>query len=103
MDNSNVDDWEGEEFWEFRLYVTGKTPRSLETFDNLKELCEAHLKGNCNIEVLDLRENPELAKDKNITAIPTLIKELPPPIKRVIGTLANEEKVLVGLEIIPHR
>ncbi|MGZ7043363.1 MAG: circadian clock KaiB family protein [Methanobacterium sp.] len=103
MDNSNVDNGEGEEFWEFRLFVTGKTPRSLETFDNLKELCEAYLKGNCSIEVLDLRENPELAKDENITAIPTLIKELPPPIKRVIGTLANEEKVLVGLEIIPHR
>ena len=87
----------------FQLFVTGKTPRSLEAFANLKELCETHLESKCHIEVFDLRENPEIAKVENINAIPTLIKDLPVPIKRVIGTLADEEKVLLGLEIIsPH-
>lgn len=93
MDSYNV--------WNLRLYVAGQTPKSLEAFSNLKEICETHLKGRYKIEVLDLSENPELAKNDNILAIPTLVRKLPEPVKKIIGTLANEEKVLVGLEINP--
>lgn len=90
-----------ENIWNLRLYVAGQTPKSLEAFANLKEICETHLKGKYKIEVIDLTENPELAKNDNILAIPTLVRKLPEPVKKIIGTLANEEKVLVGLEIQP--
>jgi len=93
MDSYNI--------WNLRLYVAGQTPKSLEAFSNLKEICETHLKGKYKIEVLDLSENPELAKSDDILAIPTLVRKLPEPVKKIIGTLANEEKVLVGLEINP--
>ncbi|MDD1774600.1 MAG: circadian clock KaiB family protein [Methanobacterium sp.] len=86
--------------WNLRLYVAGQTPKSLEAFMNLKEICEKHLDGRYTIEVIDLTENPELAKKDNILAIPTLVRKLPEPVKKIIGTLANEEKVLVGLEVI---
>ena len=89
--NSNV--------WNLRLYIAGQTPKSIEAFANLKEICETHLKGKYNIEVVDLSENPELAREDQILAIPTLVRKLPEPVKKIIGTLANEEKVLVGLEI----
>jgi len=92
---------ESDEVWNLRLYVAGPTPKSLEAFANLTEICETHLEGKYNIEVIDLTENPELAKEDQILAIPTLVRKLPTPIKKIIGTLANEEKVLVGLEIIP--
>lgn len=88
--------------WNLRLYVAGQTPKSIEAFANLKEICETHLQGKYEIEVIDLSENPELAKKDNILAIPTLVRKLPEPVKKIIGTLANEEKVLVGLELNPQ-
>ena len=89
------------DIWNLKLYVAGQTPKSIEAFVNLKDLCETHLKDQYIIEVIDLVENPELAKDDQILAIPTLVRKLPEPIKKIIGTLANEEKVLVGLDLKP--
>jgi circadian clock protein KaiB len=102
-DNSNLDkENEGDpEFWELRLYVAGQTPKSIEAFNNLKKIAETHLEGKYRIEVIDLLENPELAKGDQILAIPTLVRKLPEPVKKIIGTLKNEEKVLVGLDIRP--
>jgi circadian clock protein KaiB len=85
--------------WNLRLYVAGQTPKSIEAFANLKEICETHIKDKYKIEVIDLVENPQLAKGDQILAIPTLVRKLPEPMKKIIGTLANEEKVLVGLDI----
>jgi circadian clock protein KaiB len=83
-----------------RLYVAGQTPKSLTAFSNLKKICEEHLKGKYIIEVVDLTKNPELAKRDQIIALPTLVKQLPPPVKKIIGDLSNTEKVLVGLELM---
>ena len=91
------------EIWNLRLYVAGQTPKSLEAFANLKDICETHLQGKYKIEVIDLTENPELAKNDNILAIPTLVRKLPEPVKKIIGTLADEEKVLVGLDLRPAK
>jgi circadian clock protein KaiB len=85
--------------WSLRLYVAGQTPKSLEAFANLKKICEEHLRGCYDIEVIDLQENPHLARQDQILAIPTLIRKLPEPIKKIIGTLADTERVLVGLDI----
>jgi circadian clock protein KaiB len=82
----------------FRLYVAGQTPKSLAAIRNLTLLCDAHLPGRHKIEVLDLAENPELAAQDQIIAIPTLVRSLPPPLKRMIGTLADPEKFLIGLD-----
>jgi circadian clock protein KaiB len=87
--------------WELRLYVAGQTPKSLAAFENLKKLCEEHLAGQYRIEVVDLLENPTLARDDQILAIPTLVRKLPPPIKKIIGDLSNTERVLVGLDLRP--
>jgi len=87
-------------FWRLRLYVAGQTPKSLEAFANLKKVCEDYLTGRFEIEVIDLVENPQLARKDQIVAIPTLIRRLPEPIKKIIGTLADTEKVLVGLNIL---
>ncbi len=92
---------ENSEIWNLRLYVAGQTSKSLEAFANLKEICETHLKDKYIIEVIDLVQTPELAKDDQILAIPTLVRKLPEPIKKIIGTLSKEEKVLVGLDIKP--
>jgi circadian clock protein KaiB len=92
---------EREERWELRLYVAGQSPNSLEAFANLKRICETHLKGRYSIEVIDLLENPHLAKGDQILALPTLVRKLPPPIRKIIGSLSEEEKVLVGLDIRP--
>lgn len=100
LDNGNGTEENGE-VWNLRLYVAGQTPKSIEAFANLKEICETHLKGKYKIEVVDLVENPELAKNDQILAIPTLVRKLPEPVKKIIGTLANEEKVLIGLDITP--
>lgn len=89
------------EEWNLRLYVAGQTPRSLAAFDNLKNLCEANLKGRYAIEVIDLLETPCLAADDQILAIPTLVRRLPPPMRKIIGDLSNTERVLVGLNLIP--
>jgi len=90
-----------EEVWILRLYVAGQTPKSISAFANLKQICEEHLAGIYRIEVIDLLKNPTLAKGDQILAIPTLVRQLPPPVKKLIGDLANTERVLVGLDIKP--
>jgi circadian clock protein KaiB len=91
----------GVKTWELRLYVAGQTSKSMAAFSNLKKLCEEHLQGQYRIEVIDLLENPALAKGDQIFAIPTLVRKLPEPIKKIIGDLSNKERVLVGLNLIP--
>jgi len=91
----------GEKVYILRLYVAGQTRKSLAAFANLKKICEEHLAGRYKIEVIDLRENPQLAKGDQILAIPTLVRQLPPPLKKIIGNLSNTEKVLVGLDLLP--
>lgn len=90
-----------EEKWELRLYVAGQTAKSVTALNNLKKLCEEHLKGKYVIEVIDLLLHPQLAEGDQIFAIPTLVKKVPEPIRNIIGDLSNEEKVLVGLNIRP--
>ena len=87
--------------WELRLYVAGQTPKSLTAFANLKRLCEAHLAGSYRIEVIDLLKQPQLAQGDQIFAIPTLVRKLPEPMKKIIGDLSNTERVLVGLDLRP--
>ena len=87
------------EFWQLRLYVAGQTPRSLSAVSNLKKLCQEHLKNRYRIEVVDLLEKPELARGDQIVALPTLVRKLPPPLKKLIGDLSNTERVLVGLQL----
>ena len=84
-----------------RLYVAGQTPKSIAAFANLKRICEEHLAGKYRIEVIDLMENPKLAEGDQILAIPTLVRKLPAPIKKIIGDLSDTERVLVGLQIKP--
>jgi circadian clock protein KaiB len=90
------------EFWELRLYVAGQTPKSITAFSNLKRICEEHLKGKYRIEVIDLVENPKLAAGDQILAIPTLVRKLPEPVRKIIGDLSNKERVLVGLDLLPR-
>ncbi len=90
-----------EEIWNLRLYVAGHTPKSITAFDNLKKICEEHLKGKYHIEVIDLVKNPQLAKGDQILAIPTLVRRLPTPLKKIIGDLSNTLRVLVGLDLRP--
>jgi circadian clock protein KaiB len=87
------------EVWNLRLYVAGKTLNSITAFENLKKICEEHLEGRYRIEVIDLIQNPTLAKGDQIIAVPTLIRKLPTPVKKIIGNLSNTEKVLVGLDL----
>ncbi len=89
--------------WDLRLYVAGQTPRSLAAFANLKQICEEHLAGQYRIEVIDLLENPQLGRGDQILAIPTLVRKLPEPVKKIIGDLSNTERVLVGLDLRPAR
>ena len=89
------------DIWELRLYVAGQTPKSLAAFANLKKICEEHLKGKYHIEVIDLLKNPQLAQGDQILAIPTLVRKLPEPIKKIIGDLSNTLRVLVGLDVRP--
>lgn len=84
-----------------RLYVAGQTPRSLQALSNLKRICEEHLAGNYRVEVIDLLQKPQLAAGDQILAIPTLVRALPQPARRIIGDLSNTEKVLVGLDVRP--
>jgi circadian clock protein KaiB len=90
-----------EETWELRLYVAGHTAKSITAFTNLKKICEEHLEGRYHIEVIDLVKNPQLAKGDQILAIPTLVRSLPQPLKKIIGDLSNTVRVLVGLDIRP--
>ncbi len=87
--------------WELRLYVAGQTPKSIAAFENLKRICEEHLAGQYRIEIVDLVQNPQLAKGDQIVAIPTLVRKLPPPIRKIIGDLSNTDRVLVGLNLRP--
>lgn len=100
--SSKHDDVSDEKTYTLRLYVAGQTKKSLVAFTNLKKICEEHLKGRYKIEVIDLLENPQLAKGDQILAIPTLVRRLPPPIKKIIGDLSNTERVLVGLDLLPN-
>lgn len=85
--------------WQLRLYVAGHTPKSVAAFANLQRICEEHLAGEFEIEVIDLLENPRLAKDDQIVAIPTLVRKLPKPIRKIIGDLSDTERTLVGLQL----
>ena len=85
--------------WELRLYIAGQTRKSVVAFNNLRRICEEHLHGEYRIEVIDLLRNPMLARGDQILAVPTLVRKLPEPVKKIIGDLSNEERVLVGLDI----
>jgi circadian clock protein KaiB len=87
------------EKWELRLYTAGQTPKSLAAIKNLKKVCEEHLAGRYEIEVIDLLKNPRLAKDDQIVAIPTLVRKLPDPVRKIIGDLSDTERALVGLQL----
>ena len=88
-----------ESIWELRLYIAGHSPKAIEAFTNLKKICEAHLAGQYQIEIVDLLESPQLARGDQILATPTLVRRLPEPVKKIIGDLSNTERVLVGLNI----
>jgi len=85
--------------WDLRLYVAGETPRSRTAIANLRKICDEHLNGECRVEVIDVRKNPALARGDQILALPTLVRRLPPPLKRIIGDLSNAERVLIGLDL----
>ncbi len=89
--------------YELRLYVAGMTPRSARAIANIKEICEEHLKGLYALQVIDLYQQPVLAEGEQIIAVPTLIKKLPPPLRRIIGDLSDRERVLIGLDLKPKR
>jgi circadian clock protein KaiB len=89
------------EAWELRLYIAGQTPRSVAAFANLKRLCEEHLPGRYKIEVIDLMQHPQLAAGDQIVAIPTLVRKLPEPLRRIVGDLSNTERTLMGLQLRP--
>src|SRR5215467_8150323 len=91
------------EKWDLRLYVAGQTPRSIAAFANLKRLCEEHLAGRYNIEVIDLMKHPQLAAGDQIVAIPTLVRKLPQPIRKIVGDLRDTERALVGLQLRPGK
>ncbi len=95
-------DGDESEVWKLRLYVSGQTPKSLRAFANLKNFCEEHLKGRYTIEVIDVVKNPLLAEGDQILAIPTLIRRLPEPMRRLVGDLADKERILVGLDLCRH-
>ncbi len=88
--------------WELRLYIAGQTAKALAAFANLQRICEQHLHGRYQIEVVDLMKNPTLARGDQILAVPTLVRKLPTPVKKIIGDLANEQRVLVGLDLRPR-
>jgi len=90
------------EQWDLRLYVAGQTARAVTAFQNLRNICEDHLPGQYRIEVVDLLKNPQLAKGDQILAVPTLVRKLPEPVRKIIGDLSNTERVLVGLDLRPR-
>lgn len=94
--------WAGDEKWDLRLYIAGQTPKSVAAFSNLKRICEEHMPGRYRIEVIDLLENPRLAKEDQIVAIPTLVRKLPQPLRKIIGDLSDTERALVGLQLRPR-
>jgi circadian clock protein KaiB len=88
--------------WELYLYVAGRTPKSITALDNLQRLCEKYLKNQCTIVVIDLVEHPQLARDDQILAVPALVRKMPPPSKKILGDLSDEERVLAELDLPPH-
>lgn len=88
--------------WSLRLYIAGKTPKSVAALANLRRICDEHMNGRYEVEVIDLMESPHLAKKDQIVAIPTLVRQLPEPLKRIIGDLSNTERVLIGLDLQPR-
>ena len=98
LDTSSIRE---DETWHLRLYVAGQSPKSLYAFANLKTLCEEHLAGHYEIEVIDLLEHPGRARDDDILAIPTLVRRLPAPLRMIIGDLSDTERVLIGLRLTP--
>ena len=90
------------EYFILKLYVAGQTAKALAAFTNLKTICEEQLKGRYEIEVIDLLENPKLAKEDQIVALPTLVRRLPPPLRKIIGDLSDTERVLIGLNLLPR-
>ena len=102
-EEENANETAPERHYELRLYVAGQTPRSVEAFSNLQKICEEHLKGRYSIDVIDLLENPKLARGDQILAIPTLVRKLPEPIRKIIGNLADTERVLIGLDLRPRK
>ncbi len=89
-------------FWDMKLYISGETVRSVLAIENLKRLCHEKLKGQCRITIIDVKKNPEAAFKEQIVVTPTLIRELPPPMRKIIGDLSETEKVLVGLDLLAH-
>ena len=100
--DGHKDETPDEVVWNLRLYVAGQTAKSLKAFANLKKICEEHLAGKYTIEVIDLSANPRLAKGDQILALPTLVRKLPPPLRKIIGDLSDSERVLVGLDLRPR-
>lgn len=94
-------DQEGQ--WDLKIYILGETPTALKAIDNLRKICDEHLKGRYSIEVVDLQKNPQLAEEEKIIAVPTVVRKLPPPLRKLIGDLSEVEKVLVGLDIRPRK
>jgi len=88
--------------WNLRLYIAGQTPKSMVALANLRRICEEHMNGRYTIEIIDLMANPRLAQQDQIVAIPTLVREIPSPLKRIIGDLSNTERVLMGLDVVPR-
>ncbi len=95
-------DGEGDKMWDLRLYVAGHTPKSVRALANLEKFCAEYLAGKYHLEVIDLVAHPQLAQKDQILAIPTLVRKLPEPVRKIIGDLSNTERVLVGLELQPH-
>ena len=99
----NIELHDETERWELRLYIAGQTPKSITAIANLKRLCEEYLAGRYKIEVIDLIQNPKLAAGDQIVAIPTLVRRLPEPLRRIVGDLSNTERTLVGLQLLPAK
>ena len=91
------------DLWVLRLYVAGQSPKAITALKNLKKICKEQLNGKFTIEVIDLLENPQLGADDQILALPTLVRKLPVPVRKIIGDLSNTERVLVGLDLLPHK
>lgn len=100
--DEHKDETPDEGIWNLRLYVAGQTARSIRAFENLKKICQEHLAGKYTIEVIDLSADPRLAKGDQILALPTLVRKLPPPLRKIIGDLSDSERVLVGLDLRPR-
>lgn len=98
MNDESIDDGT----WDLTLYVAGQTPKSMSAFANLKRICEEHLPGRYRIEIVDLMKHPELAQEHQILAIPTLVRKVPTPMRKIIGDLSNHERALIGMNLMPR-